>query len=56
MAASARKIVEGALVRVSSNGTSKMLRARIARDLPEGAVRVPVRDAAGLHDLVEVMR
>ena len=44
------------LVRVSSNGTSKMLRARIARDLPEGAVRIPVRDAAGLHELVEVSR
>jgi hypothetical protein len=54
--ATVRKIVEGALVRVSSNGTSKMLRARIAHDLPEGAVRIPVRDADGLHDLVEVMR
>jgi NADH-quinone oxidoreductase subunit G len=54
--ARARRISEGDLVRVSSNGTSVTLRARIARDLPEGAVRIPVRDAAGLHELVEVSR
>jgi NADH dehydrogenase/NADH:ubiquinone oxidoreductase subunit G len=54
--AQARKINEGDVVRVTSNGTSVVLRARIARDLPEGAVRIAVRDAAGLHELVEVRR
>ena len=39
--ARARKISEGDIVRVSSNGTSVTLRARIARDLPDGAVRIP---------------
>jgi len=51
-----RKIADGDLVRVSSNGTSVTLRARIARDVPEGAVRIPRADARGLHEPVEVRR
>jgi hypothetical protein len=43
-------------VKVSSNGTSVTLRARIASDLPAGAVRIPRDDAAGLHELVEVRK
>jgi NADH dehydrogenase/NADH:ubiquinone oxidoreductase subunit G len=54
--ARARKISEGDEVTVSSNGTSLRLRARIARDLPPGAVRIPRDDAAGLHELVEVTK
>jgi NADH dehydrogenase/NADH:ubiquinone oxidoreductase subunit G len=54
--AQARKIADGDTVRVSSNGTSVTLRARIARDLPPGAVRIPRDDATGLHELVEVSR
>ena len=54
--ARARKIVDGDEVTVSSNGTSRRLRARIARDLPAGAVRIPRDDAAGLHELVEVTK
>jgi hypothetical protein len=54
--ARARKISDGDTVRVSSNGTSVTLRARIARDLPPGAVRIPRDDAAGLHELVEVAK
>ena len=52
--ARSRRIAAGDLVTVSSNGTSRSLRARIARDLPPGTVRVPVGDAEGLHDFVEV--
>jgi NADH dehydrogenase/NADH:ubiquinone oxidoreductase subunit G len=54
--ARARKIADGDTVRVSSNGTSRTLRARIAADLPAGAVRIPAADAAGLHDHVEVAK
>jgi NADH dehydrogenase/NADH:ubiquinone oxidoreductase subunit G len=54
--ARARKISEGDTVKVSSNGTSVTLRARIAADLPAGAVRIPRDDAAGLHELVEVSK
>jgi len=54
--AQARRIADGDVVRVTSNGTSVMLRARLTRELPEGAVRIPVADAAGLHELVEVSR
>jgi len=52
--AKARGIHNGQLVSVSSNGTSVELRARIARDLAPGAVRVSVDDAGGLHATVEV--
>jgi NADH dehydrogenase/NADH:ubiquinone oxidoreductase subunit G len=51
-----RKIVAGDEVTVSSNGTSRRLRARIARDLAEGSVRVTNSDAEGLHDHVEVAK
>ena len=44
------------LVTVSSNGTSVKLRARITSDLPAGAVRIPRDNAAGLHELVEVVK
>ena len=54
--AQARKIAEGDMVKVSSNGTSVTLRARIARDVPPGAVRIPRDDAVGLHELVEVSK
>ncbi len=49
-----RKIRNGAAVTVSSNGTSVELRARIARDLVPGAVRIAEDHAAGLHATVEV--
>ncbi len=51
-----RKIVAGDDVTVSSNGTSRRFRARIARDLPAGSVRVTSSDAEGLHDHVEVAK
>jgi anaerobic selenocysteine-containing dehydrogenase len=54
--ARARKIATGDPVTVSSNGTSLSLRARIARDLPPGTVRMPRDTAAGLHEFVEVTR
>jgi anaerobic selenocysteine-containing dehydrogenase len=52
--ARARGIHDGDQVTVSSNGTSRTLRARLARDLAPGLVRIPHDDAAGLHELVEV--
>ena len=49
-----RGISTGDRVRVSSNGTSVELRARVARDLQPGLVRV-ARDHAGrLHTNVEI--
>jgi predicted molibdopterin-dependent oxidoreductase YjgC len=54
--ARARGIGSGDAVRVRSNGTSRELRARIARDLTPGLARIPRDDAAGLHDYVEVTR
>ena len=39
---------------VSSNGTSVELRARVARDLAAGTVRVADADAADLHPEVEL--
>ena len=50
----ARGIRSGQTVTVSSNGTSVELRARIARDLGPGIVRVADADAGGLHADVEV--
>src|SRR6185437_943355 len=47
-------IRNGATVTVSSNGTSLQLRARVARDLAEGAVRIVADRAEGLHPTVEV--
>ncbi len=52
--AKARKIRNGQTVTVSSNGTSIELRARIARDLGEGVVRVAQEHAGDLHASVEV--
>jgi NADH dehydrogenase/NADH:ubiquinone oxidoreductase subunit G len=52
--AHARKIRNGQTVTVSSNGTSVELRARIARDLRAGIVRVARDDAGDLHANVEV--
>jgi len=49
-----RKIRNGQTVTVSSNGTAVELRARIARDLAAGTVRVADVDAAELHPVVEV--
>jgi predicted molibdopterin-dependent oxidoreductase YjgC len=49
-----RKIRNGQTVTVSSNGTSVELRARIARDLAAGTVRIAGEHAAGLHATVEV--
>jgi predicted molibdopterin-dependent oxidoreductase YjgC len=54
--ARARGISTGDPVTVSSNGTSKTLRARIAGDLTPGFIRVPRDDAAGLQELVEVSK
>ncbi len=54
--ARARQIGDGDTVKVSSNGTSVLLRARIARDLAAGTARVTATDAAGLHERVEVTR
>jgi predicted molibdopterin-dependent oxidoreductase YjgC len=52
--ARSRGIRNGATVTVASNGTSVELRARIARDLAAGAVRIPQEHAAGLHPTVDV--
>ena len=52
--AAARKIRNGQTVTISSNGTSVELRARIARDLRAGTVRVAQADAGELHAVVEV--
>ena len=52
--ANARTIRNGQTVTVSSNGTSVELRARIARDLAAGTVRVARDDAGDLHATVEV--
>jgi NADH dehydrogenase/NADH:ubiquinone oxidoreductase subunit G len=52
--ARSRKIRNGAMVTVSSNGTSVELRARIARDLTAGSVRIAEEHAAGLHATVQV--
>jgi predicted molibdopterin-dependent oxidoreductase YjgC len=54
--ARARGIRSGDTVTVSSNGTSRTFRARLARDLTPGFVRIPRDDALGLHELVEVRR
>ena len=49
-----RKIRNGQTVTVSSNGTTVELRARIARDLAAGTVRVAETDAGELHAEVDV--
>jgi NADH dehydrogenase/NADH:ubiquinone oxidoreductase subunit G len=52
--ASARGIKNGQTVTVSSNGTSVELRARIAKDLRAGVVRVASEHAGDLHATVEI--
>jgi len=52
--ASARGIKNGDTVTVSSNGTSVELRARIAKDLQAGVVRVARDHAGDLHATVDV--
>jgi NADH-quinone oxidoreductase subunit G len=52
--ATARGIAPGASVTVSSNGTSRALRARVNRRLRKGVVRISSEHAEGLHDRVEV--
>src|SRR5262249_47375162 len=52
--ARSRGIRTGDEVTVRSNGTSLALRARVARDLAAGVVRMPLASAEGLHELVEV--
>jgi NADH-quinone oxidoreductase subunit G len=52
--ATARGIAPGAAVTVSSNGTSRALRARVNRRLRKGVVRISSEHAEGLHDRVEV--
>jgi anaerobic selenocysteine-containing dehydrogenase len=52
--AKARGIRNGQVVSVSSNGTALELRARIARDLHAGVVRVAREHAGELHATVEV--
>jgi NADH dehydrogenase/NADH:ubiquinone oxidoreductase subunit G len=52
--ARARRIRNGQQVVVSSNGTSLELRARIARDLQAGTVRIPREHAGDLQPTVEV--
>ena len=52
--AKSRKIRNGASVTVSSNGTAVELRARIARDLAAGTVRIAQEHAGDLHPTVEV--
>src|SRR5581483_8787290 len=54
--ARARGIAGGDMVKVSSNGTSVALRARIANDLTAGTVRVAQPDAGELHGFVEVRK
>ena len=49
-------VQEPCAVKVRSNGTSKELRARIARDVVPGLVRIPRDDAVGLHEYVEVSK
>jgi NADH dehydrogenase/NADH:ubiquinone oxidoreductase subunit G len=52
--AKARGIKSGQTVTVSSNGTSLELRARIAKDLQAGVVRVAREHAGDLHASVEI--
>jgi NADH dehydrogenase/NADH:ubiquinone oxidoreductase subunit G len=49
-----RGIANGQTVTVSSNGTSLELRARIAKDLASGVVRIAQDHAGDLHEFVEV--
>ena len=48
--------MHGDTVNVSSNGTTLQLRARLARDLAAGNVRIPREHAGDLHPTVEVAK
>jgi NADH-quinone oxidoreductase subunit G len=52
--AKAREIAPGETVRVSSNGTSRELRARLSRRLRSGVVKIAAEHAQGLADRVQV--
>ena len=52
--AATREIGPGATVRVSSNGTSRELRATLSRKLRPGVVRIAAEHADGLADRVQV--
>ena len=52
--AATREIAAGETVRVSSNGTTKELRARLSRKLRTGVVRIAAEHAEGLADRVQV--
>jgi predicted molibdopterin-dependent oxidoreductase YjgC len=52
--AATREIAAGETVRVSSNGTTRELRARLSRRLRSGVVRIPAEHAEGLTDHVQV--
>ena len=52
--AATREIAAGETVRVSSNGTTRELRARLSRKLRTGVVRVAAEHAEGLADRVQV--
>ncbi|HXV33820.1 MAG TPA: molybdopterin-dependent oxidoreductase [Gaiellaceae bacterium] len=52
--AATREIAQGETVRVTSNGTTKELRARLNRRLRAGVVRVAAEHAVGLDDRVQV--
>jgi NADH-quinone oxidoreductase subunit G len=54
--AQTREIAQGETVEVVSNGTSKLLRARINRKLRLGVVRIAAEHAEGLADRVQVSR
>jgi NADH dehydrogenase/NADH:ubiquinone oxidoreductase subunit G len=54
--ARARGIRTGDAVTVTSNGTSRELRARLSSDVRAGAVRLARDDAEGLHAFVEVTK
>jgi NADH-quinone oxidoreductase subunit G len=54
--ASDRQIATGDLVKVEHNGTSLPLRARIAKSLREGVVRIPSEHAGELGGSVEVKK
>jgi anaerobic selenocysteine-containing dehydrogenase len=54
--AEARGITSGEAVRVSSNGTSRELQARINRRLRPGVARIAEEHAEGLERRVEVAK
>jgi NADH-quinone oxidoreductase subunit G len=54
--AATREIVPGETVEVSSNGTTKQLRARVSRKLRAGVVRVAAEHSEGLADRVQVAK